>query len=79
MDTSCKQRTDCLHCSLITVHTQHSQWQASFTLEKLSCFVEVSVILHKFPNSLGKLSMHKQCVPGSLFSAHAREPENEAI
>ena len=43
---------------------------------------EVSVtehILRKFPNyTQGELSMLKQCVPGSFFSAHTREPGNKA-
>ena len=37
-------------------------------------FTEIS----KFPEILGELSMRKQCVPGSFFSAHAQEPGNEA-
>ena len=49
------------------------------------CLAEVSVTeqvlqkISKFPEIPGKLSMRKQCVPGSFFSAHAREPGNEAI
>ena len=48
------------------------------------CLAEVSVTeqilreISKFPEILGELSMRKQCVPGSFFSAHAREPGNEA-
>ena len=34
--------------------------------------------ISKFPEILAELSMHKQCVPGSFFSAHALEPGNEA-
>ena len=34
--------------------------------------------ISKFPEILGKLSMHKQCVPGSFLPAHIREPGNEA-
>ena len=34
--------------------------------------------ISKFPEILGELSMCKQCVPGSFFSAHAQEPGNEA-
>ena len=34
--------------------------------------------ISKFPEILGELSMRKQCVPGSFFSAHAQEPGNEA-
>ena len=57
---------------------------ASFIQEKLVCLAEVSVTeqvlwkISKFPEILGKLSMRKQCVPGSFFSAHAQEPRNEA-
>ena len=32
----------------------------------------------EFPEILGELSMRKQCVPGSFFSAHTQEPGNEA-
>ena len=34
--------------------------------------------ISKFPEILGELSMRKQCVPGSFFSAHAQEPGNKA-
>ena len=34
--------------------------------------------ISKFPEILGELSMHKQCVPGSFLTAHALEPGNEA-
>ena len=34
--------------------------------------------ISKFPEILGKVSMRKQCVPGSFLPAHAREPGNEA-
>ena len=34
--------------------------------------------ISKFPEILGELSMHKQCIPGSSFSAHTREPGNKA-
>ena len=34
--------------------------------------------ISKFPEILGELSIRKQCVPGSFFSAHALEPGNEA-
>ena len=46
--------------------------------------MEVSVIeqilrkISEFPEILGELSMHEQCVQGSFFSAHALEPGNEA-
>ena len=34
--------------------------------------------ISQFPKILGELSMHKQCVLGSFFSTHAREPGNKA-
>ena len=34
--------------------------------------------ISKFPEILGKLSMHKQCVPGSFLPAHTQEPGNKA-
>ena len=34
--------------------------------------------IFKFPEILGELSIHKQCVPGYFFSTHALEPGNEA-
>ena len=37
-------------------------------------FTEIS----KFPEILGELSMRKQCVPGSFFSADTLEPGNKA-
>ena len=46
MDDSCKQRVYCLHRSFVIVHTEHGQWQASFTQGKLACFAEVSVMKH---------------------------------
>ena len=82
MDNFCKQRAECLHHSFVIVHTERGQWQASFIQEKSAFLVEVSVteqILQKFPPEiLGELSMRKQCVPGSFFSAHAQEPGNKA-
>ena len=33
--------------------------------------------ISKFPEILGKLSMRKQCVPGSFLPTHAQEPGNE--
>ena len=84
VDNSCKQRAEYLCHSLIIVHTKHGQWQASFNREKSVCLAEVSVMeqvlqeISKFPEILGELSMREQCVPGSIFSAHAQEPGNEA-
>ena len=66
VDNSCKQRTEYLRRSLVIVCRERSQWQASFIREKSVCLVEVSVseqILREFP----KLSMCKQCVPGSFL------------
>ena len=55
-------------------------------MQKKSAYLaEVSVTeqilwkISKFPEILGELSMRKQCVSGSFFSAHALEPGNEAI
>ena len=43
-------------------------WEKSTCLAMVNCnradFMEIS----KFPEILGELSMHKQCVPGSFFS-----------
>ena len=56
----------------------------SFYTREVGVLAEVSVTeqvlqeISKFPEILGKLSMHKQCVPGSFFSARVREPGNEA-
>ena len=84
MDNSCKRRAYCLYRSII-LHTEHGEWQASLAHEKSACLAEVSVtdmFYGNFQNSQkswGELSMRKQCVPGSFFSAHAQEPGNEAI
>ena len=83
MYNSCKQRAEYLHHSLVIVHTECGQWQASST-RKLAGLTEVSVaeqILQnsKFPEILGELSMRKHSVPGSFFSTHAQEPGNKAI
>ena len=56
----------------------------SFYTREVGVLTEVSVTeqvlreISKFPEILGKLSMRKQCVPGSFLPAHAREPGNEA-
>ena len=71
MDNFCKQRAECLHHSFVIVHTERGQWQASFKQEKsarLADFTKIS----KFPEILGQLSMHKQCVPG-FFSPPTHE------
>ena len=53
-------------------------------LFSLGVLAEVSVTeqvlrkISKFPEILGKLSMHKHCVPGSLSSFPVQEPGNEA-
>ena len=55
----------------------------SFYTRAVGVLAEVSVTeqvlreISKFPEILGKLSMRKQCVPGSFLPAHAREPGNE--
>ena len=75
VNNSCKRRTQYLRCSLVIVHTQCSQWQV---LAEVSVMEQVLREISKFPEILGKLSMRKQCVPGSFLPAHAREPGNEA-
>ena len=53
MDNSCKWRAKYLRHSFVIVHTERSQWQASFIRKKSAYFVEVSVtkqILRKCPN-----------------------------
>ena len=73
MDNSCKRWAYCLQCSII-IHTEHGQWQATFTQEKAACLVEVSImkqILWKFPK-------FQQWLPGSAFSTHTQEPGNKA-
>ena len=83
VDNSCKRRAEYLRHSLVIVCRECGQWQTSFIQEKLACLAEVSVTadftgISKFPEILGKLSMRKQCVPGSFVPAHTREPGNEA-
>ena len=71
MDNSCKRRAYCNYRSFVFIHTECGQWQTSFTREKSTCLVEVSVteqILRKFPEILGELIMRKQCVYQALFS-----------
>ena len=61
---------------------ERGEWQASVARKKSACLTEVSVagrFYCKIPRNPGELSMRKQCVPGSFFSAHAQEPGNEAI
>ena len=85
VDNSCKQRAEYLCHSFIIVHIECSQWQASFIREKSVCLTVVSLTeqvlreISKYPQILGELSMYKQCVPGSFFSAHAQEPGNKVI
>ena len=85
MDNSCKQRAEYLRHSLVIVHTEHDQWQASFIWENLACCAEGGwcngadfMKISKIQEILGELSMRKQCLPGSFFSTHAQEPGNEA-
>ena len=50
----------------------------SFYTREVGVLAEVSVTeqvlreVSKFPEILGKLSMHKQCVPGFFLPTHAR-------
>ena len=61
------------HCP----HTVQSV-AGSFYTREVGVIAEVSVTeqvlweISKFPEILGKLSMRKQCVPGSFLPAHAR-------
>ena len=53
VDNSCKRRAEYLRRSLVIVHTERSQWQASFIREKSVCLAEVSVmeqVLREIPN-----------------------------
>ena len=49
----------------------------AYVVKRFMCSVTEPKI-SKSPEILGELSMRKQCVPGSFFSAHAQEPGNEA-
>ena len=73
MDNSCKRRTEYLHRSLIIVYTERGQWQASFIWKKSVCLLEVRFRkISEFPEILGKLSVRKQCVPGSVLCPRTR-------
>ena len=70
MANSCKQRADYFYHSLVIVHTEHGQWQASFIWEKSACLVEVSETVQIFPNSQ-KSCMWSACINSvyqTLFS-----------
>ena len=76
------RRAEYLRRSLVIVCRERGQWQASFMREKSACLAGVSVteqILREFPEILGKLSMRKQCVPGSVLPAHARAWERPTL
>ena len=68
--------------SSLSTHSVVSGRQPLYERE-VGVLAEVSVTeqvlreISKFPEILGKLSMRKQCVPGSFLPAHAREPGNE--
>ena len=53
-------------------------------MREVGVLAEVSVTesvlreISKFSEILEKLSMRKQCVPGSFLPAHTQEPGNEA-
>ena len=73
MDTSCKQRAEYLHRSLIIVHTERCQWQGSFIGEKSTYLAEVSVteqILQISRNPGG--TEHAQTVCTRVFFPHPR-------
>ena len=73
MDNSCKRRAYCLHRSFVIVYTECGQWQASFTQEKSTCLVEVSVTeqilweVSKLLEILEELNICKQCVQALFF------------
>ena len=73
VDNSCKQRAEYFRHTLVIVYMECGRWQVSFILEKSACLAQVSVMEHilrmfsKFPETLGKLGMCKQCVPGSFY------------
>ena len=60
------------------VSDRHLLYRKSAYLAEVSVTEHILRKISKFPEILGELSMHKQCVPGSFFSAHALEPGNEA-
>ena len=72
--------------SSILRHHPHRAWSVTgiFCMEEVSipcggwCNGADFMGISKFPEILGELSMFKQCVSGSFFSAHALEPGNEA-
>ena len=70
VEDPCKQRAEFFHCSIIIVHTQCGQWQASLTQEKLAALTEVSDL--QTPRTLVKPSLQKQC------ASHSQEPENDS-
>ena len=80
MDTSCKQRAEYFHRSLIIIHTERCLWQGSFIGEKSAYLAEVSVteqILQISRNPGG--TEHAQTVCTRVFfSAHTQEPGTEA-
>ena len=81
---SCKCTAEYLRRSLVIVHTERSQWQISFILERSVCLKEASVteqILRKFSNSQ-KSWENWECTDSMcqalFFSTHAQEPGNDA-
>ena len=81
MNNFCKQLAESFHGFIVVIHIKRGQWHLSCKRSQSGCLAKVSVtkqILHKFPEILGELSMCKQFVPGSFFSAHTQEPGNEA-
>ena len=78
MDNSCKQRAEYLRRSLVIICRERGQWQASFftgevgVLRQVQCKGADFTGISKFPEILGKLTMRKQCVPGSFLPTHAR-------
>ena len=73
VDNFCKQRAECLHYTFVQdmVSGRHLHTgEVSIPHRSYCNGAEIS----KFSEILGELSMRKQCVPGSFFSAHSQEP-----
>ena len=60
------------------VSDRHLLYGESAYLVEVGVTEQILWKISKFPEILAELSMCKQCVPGSFFSAYALEPGNEA-
>ena len=75
-----KWRAYCLYRSIVIVHIERGQRQASLMQEKSACLAEVSVTDRLYGNfkilgNPGGMSMCK--LPGAFFSTHTQEPGND--